>query len=196
MGGDSSKGTDIPFVKVSINTPQFKLDLSSATPDKTLSEVRRLVDALGVEDETPALEDMNLFELKSRLSEEFFQYPDLLTRVKSSMVLDEEIRILKHIIPIEQEYDFETGKRAEQVNVISVKSRISQLFTDLDVKRVRECLVHIRGELSREQQCIIMDSIKQRLGVEVQTRFFSTKKNLEGNILLELVCFGEAIAEL
>lgn len=195
MGGDTSKNAQ-SYMKLSINTPHFKLDLTSPTPEQTLPEVRRLVEVMGVEDESPLMEDMNLFELKSRLSEEFFQHPDLLTRVKSSMILDEEVRILKHIIPIEHEYDLDNGKRQEQVNVLSVKSRISQLFHDVEIQRVRECLVHIRGELSREQQCIIMDAIKQRLGVQVQTRFFSTKKNLEGNVLLEAVCFGEAIAEL
>jgi hypothetical protein len=198
MGGGISKDGESKeqFMKLSITMPNFKLDLNSATPDSSLAEVRKLVEAMGIEDEGNLIEDMGFYELKSRLSEEFFQHPDLLARVKSSMVLDEEIRILKHIIPIEQEYDLESGKRQEQVNVVSVKSRIGNLFSDVEISRVKECLVHIRGELSREQQCIVMDAIKQRLGVEVTTRFFSTKKNLENNVLVEAVCFGDAIAEL
>jgi hypothetical protein len=79
------------------------------------------------------------------------------------------------------------------VNIVGVKGRISAMFDWPGT--VRECLVHIRGEIPREQQCSIMDTVKQRLGVEVQPRFFFTGKNLEGNVLVEAVCFGENIAE-
>jgi len=158
-----------------------------------LAEIRRILEALL--DQEPSIEDVPLFELKARLTEEFCQYPALLERAKSSLVLDEEMRILKRVIPFERELDLETGTERKQISVLGLKGSMLALFDGLDTAKVKECLVHIRGELNREQQAIIMDAIRQRLGMDLPVRFFLTRKNLEGNILVEAVCFGQGIGE-
>lgn len=184
MGGEE--------LRVSIEYPHFKLDLQSGDA-RALAEVRRIVEALS-DNQIEPLEDGSLYELRARLSEEFFSHPDLLARVKNSLVMEEDIRITKRVIPFECEYDLEAGREKRQVSVVNVKSIASQLFEGIELQKVRECLVHIRGEIPREQQCVIMDAIKQRLGMGTGIRFFSTTKNLEGNVLVEAVCFGEGIA--
>jgi hypothetical protein len=173
------------FLDVSINHPNLKLSLRSADPRQSLSEVPRIVEALAEE----PLEDLGLFEIRSQLSEEFFTYPELQERLKNSLVLGEQVRVVKRTLPLEREYDLETGQEHRQVSMIGVKGKVAEMF-DL-AGHVHECMVHIRGELDREQQCMVMDAIKQRLGLSVQPRFFSTRQNLEGNVLLEAVCFGQ-----
>lgn len=181
------------YLRVSIDLPAFRLDLKGLPTTDNLKEIRKIVEMVGADDIEP-LDEAHLFELKSRLSEEFFKHKDLMSRVKSSFVLDEDIRVLKQVIPLDSEYDLDKGEESLQMNVVHVKSRIARLFNPIDIKKVRECLVHIRGELSRDQQCLVMDTIKQRAGISAITRFFSTPKNLEGNVLVEAVCFGEGIA--
>ncbi len=184
-----------PFLHVSIDSPLVKLKLSSDSPERSLAEIRRIIEALGAEPEESVdlLDDAALYDLKARLSEEFFAYPPLLTRLKNALVLDEDVRILKKALPLEREYDLDTGKQTRQMSSLGVKTVINPLFDQLGKGAVRDCLVHIRGELSREQQTVVMDAIRQRLGVEVQPRFFSTRKNLEGKALVEAVCFGEGL---
>lgn len=174
-------------LKVSISYPHFKLDFEGKSSH--LGEVRRIVEAVA-DNDSFSIEDASLFEAKARLTEAFFQHPPLLNRLKSSLVLDEDVRILKHILPLEQEYDLNTGKETTQVNMLNVKAAVNALFDDLEPNLLTDCLVHVHGDLAREQQNMIMDSIKQRLGMQVKTRFFLTKQNLEGNVLLEAVCFG------
>lgn len=192
MGGKRSpaRASMREFLKVSVDLPALKLDLASRNPEKSLADLRRIVEAFSTEsDAAYAIDAPELFELRARLSEEFFHHQGLLGRLKSALVLDEDVRIAKQILPLEREYDLATGSEHIVLGVAQVKQVVSQLFAGLDLKTVRECLVHIRGELSREDQNIIMDCIKQSLGVDGSVRFFSTRKNLEGRVLLEAVCF-------
>ena len=187
MGGDRSRqGSALRF---SIDLPHLKLNLDAQ--EESLPEVRRIIEALGA-DET--ISEDAFYELRARLSEEFLQHDVLAARLKSALLLDEDVRIVKRILPVAQEYDLETGKQARQVTSLNVKEAVLHLFNDLQ-GTLRECYVHLRGEVDREQEVLILDAIKQRLGMDVKTRFFSTKKNLEGNILLEAVCFGEGLVE-
>ncbi len=179
MGGET-RG-----LRFRIDLPHLKLDLES--DERSLPEVRRIIEALNEEEEP-------FYELRSRLTDEFLGHQPLTDRLRNAMLLDEEVRILKRVIPYEQEYDLERQERTRQVSALGVKEQVALLFDQLGGE-VRACFLHIRGELDREQQTLIMDAIRQRLGMGVETRFFSTRKNLEGNILLEAVCFGEGIAE-
>jgi hypothetical protein len=187
MGGVQRK----QHLHVSFNHPYLKLQLSTNDPG-SLREVRRIVEALG-EPCTVAIEEGSLAEFRSRLSKEFFEHPELLARVQNAAVRDEEVRIAKRTIPFERELDLDNARETRQVNVLDVKSRVSEMFDWPGA--VRECLVHIRGALTREEQCVIMDAVKQRLGLDAHPRFFSTPRDLEGAVLLEAVCFGEGIAE-
>lgn len=207
MGGSSNKGAvksiiessphERPFLHVSIDSPILKMSLSSESPDNALKEVRHIIKALSREDGVESgliLDDM--YEFRSRLSNEFFNYPVLGTRLKNAQLLEEDVNVLKTALPISHELDLESGKSSSQVDAISIKENINQLFDQLEDGYIRDCLVHIRGKLSREQQTIIMDCIRQRVGVDVQPRFFSTKKNLENKALIEVVCFGENLHPL
>ncbi len=179
-----------PRLNVSIDYPHFRLQLQNGSPAE-LGEVRRILEALG--DDDPSFEEGTLLELRARLSEEFFSHGLLLERVRNGLVLDEDIRVVKRVIPLERELDLETGKETAQLSTPSVKGGIAHLFDGLDTTRIRECLVHIRGDLPRDQQIVIMDAIRQRFGVAATPRFFSTRKNLEGNVLVEAVCFGQGL---
>lgn len=179
MGGRGS-------LKVSIDFPNFKLNLESDSPTDTLHEVRRIIESFN-----EPVEDFELSELRSRLSEEFFQHHDLLARVRNSLVLDEEVRVGKQTLPVLREYDLEAGQETCQLQAARVKERVMMLFAEFP-ERVRECLVHIRGNIDKEQQRIIMDCVRQRLGLDGSVRFFLTKRNLEGNVLVEAVGFSEA----
>ncbi len=191
MGGGSQPRE---YVRVSIDYRNFKLRLRSEQPG-ALAEVRRIVESLADQEEFSTVEEASMFELKSRLSDEFFRHPELARRVRNALVLGEEVRVLKQPVPFSRELDLETGRETLQVSVVAVKRCVASLFESVAIQRVRECLVHLRGELSREQQSLIMDSLKQRLGDGVTLRFFFTPKNLEGRVLLEGICFGEGIAE-
>jgi hypothetical protein len=188
MGGNISEEESVNPLRFSLDLPNMKLSFEGK--ESSLSEVRKIIEALG-----PELDEQEPFlDLRARLSDEFVDHPPLQRRLKNAMILDEEVRILKHTLAFQQEYDLDAGKSSRQVNAINVKGAVMQLFDQVQ-GTIKECFVHIRGKLDREQQAIIMDAIKQRLGMEVETRFFSTKKNLEGNVLVEAVCFGEGIAE-
>ncbi len=187
MGGGTSEKQP-KGLKFSVELPHMKLDLDGS--EGSLPEVRRIIEALNTEEQ-----DEGFFEIRARLTDEFFQHQPLIARLRNALVLDEDVRILKRIIPLEQEYDLDAGKEHRQINAVNVKTVVASLFDELSGS-IRECFIHIRGELGREQQCVVMDAVKQRLGMEVETRFFSTKKNLEGNVLVEAVCFGEALGEV
>lgn len=193
MGGRASRsatGKQRDYLKVSLDLPTLKLDLCTEQTEQSLSDIRRIVEAFSQEqDAALVIDDPELFELRSRLSEEFFHHQGLLARLKSALVLDEDVRVGKRVVPLEREYDLATGNESAMLGVARVKQAVTGLFADVDASSVRECLVHIRGELSREDQCVIMDCIKQSIGLEGKVRFFSTKRNLEGQVLLEAVCF-------
>jgi len=175
-------------LRFTLDLPHLKLSIEGG--GESLPEVRRIIEAVVNDDGFS--EDL---ELRSRLTDEFVEYQPLARRLKNAVLLDEDVRILKRTIPFEQqEYDLERGQRTSQVSTLNVKTQVDLLFSDL-TGTIRECFVHIRGVLDKEQQAVVMDAIKQRLGMEVETRFFATKKNLEGKVLLEAVCFGEGIAE-
>lgn len=180
------------YVKLSVDLPHFKLDLKSANPTEAVSHVRRILEALP-DHSVPFFEEPELYELRSRLSEEFFGHQGLIDRLRSSLVLDEEVRIGKQVLPVTNEVDLETGRESLTMNVRQVKDVLTTMLDSVTLRRVRECLVHIRGELTRDDQCVIMDCIKQRFGLTCPVRFFLTRKNLEGNVLVEAVCFGEGV---
>ncbi len=186
MGGQASQdGATLHFT---LELPHLKLSLQGGA--ESLPEVRRIIEAVSSDDSW----DESLLDLRSRLTDEFLNHPPLARRLKNAALLDEDVRILKLIVPYEQEYDLERGETTKQVSALNVKTRVDALFAELE-GTIRECFIHIRGDLNREQQSIVMDAFKQRLGMGVETRFFSTRKNLEGKVLLEVVCFGEDFAE-
>jgi len=194
------------FLRVSIESPTVKFAFSSDASTEHLAEIRKIIEALHAvqpaagpqkdEQETllDVLDDHTYYDLRSRLTDEFFYYPLLAERLRNALVLEEDIQVLKRTLPFKEHHDLDSGETARRVDANAVKTAISQLFGQLGNGKVRDCLVHIRGELSHEQQTVIMDAIKQRLGMDVQPRFFSTKKNLEGKLLIEAVCFGERLA--
>lgn len=190
MGGTSERGRGAPYLKFSLDLPNIKLDME-ADPSTALPEVRRIVEALGNDlgEQTMPVED--LCEL--HLTDEFFRFAELESRVKNAVILDEDVRVLKRVIPFDREYDLSEGSAATRVNPATVKDSLKELFAPFRGATVRDCFVHIRGELDREQQCVIMDAIRHQLGMRVQPRFFSTRRNLEGNVLIEVVCFGEGL---
>jgi hypothetical protein len=195
MGGPSRSGRISPprkappgFLRLSVDHPQVKFELESSSPEQALPEVRRIIEALNADQ--GVAEESALAELRLRLTEEFCSHRPLLSRLRSAIALDEDVRILKRTIPVTQEYDLETGTQTRQL--LNVKEAVGGLFDQLG-GTVRDCLVHIRGDLPAEQQRVIMDAVRQRLGVDVQPRFFATRKNLEGRVLLEAVCFGEGM---
>lgn len=183
------------FLKFSIDHPAIKFELETSRPEEALTEVRRIIEALHASDAFDGAmpeDDEGLYDLKVRLSDEFFRNPALRSRMENALVLDEDVQIVKRVLPILQEYDLESGSHVSQV--MNVQESLRTLF-DAVPCAVRDCLVHIRGELSQEQQHAIMDAIRQRLGVAVSPRFFSTRKNLEGNVLVEAVCFGTSLGK-
>jgi len=174
------------FLRLSVDYPNVKFELESGSPERALPEVRRILAALNAD----RGEDAALAALQLRLTDEFLSNRQFLNRLRSALALDEDVRVLKLILPVEQEYDLESGQARQ---VVHAKAVIDSLFDPLQ-GTIRDCYVHLRGELTREQQRAIMDSVRQRVGVDVQPRFFSTHKNLEGKALLEAVCFGDGFA--
>lgn len=172
----------------SLVLPNVKLHFTG--DGSSLPEIRRILEAVASD-----LDEQEPFsELRARLSEEFLAHGPLTKRLKSALLMDEEVRILKHALPFEEEFDLEQGKQQRLLSPRRVKEVVRELFHEVD-GTLNECFFHIRGDLKREQQALIMDAVKQHLGMGVKVRFFSTRRNLEGHVLLEVVCFGEAIAE-
>jgi hypothetical protein len=183
MGGARSD-KKVDYLRFSLDLPNVKFELQSACPEHALPEVRRILEALNTQEPEPELAALEL-------TDEFMAFAPLRERVKSAVALGEDVKVLKRVIPVEQEYDLESGKRSRQV--VNVKTSLWSLFDELRGD-LRDCYAHIRGDLSTEQQHAVMDALRQRVGVGVQPRFFSTKKNLEGNVLVEAVCFGDRLS--
>ncbi len=183
MGG-ASRSSGSGYLKFSVNLPNFQFEVETDSPEQTLPEVRRILEAVGVDQEG---EDLS--ELRGTLSDEFVRNVALCERIESAGALGEEVRVVKRALALEEEYDLENGKQARRLDAVTVKAAIVDLFSPLEGE-VRDCIAHIRGDLSREQQHIVMDAIRQRLGVNVRPRFFTTRKDLEGQVLVEAVCFG------
>ncbi len=191
-GGDGRRGSgrgkrpdERQRVSFSIDLPNVKVD-GNVGPEH-LPELRKILEALNA----PALaaendEDSPEFpDVAARMTQEF--YAHVKPRLENSLLLDEDVTIAKSVLPFREEVDLEAGSRTRTIAPRDVKAAVESLVGEARLERVRECLVHLRGDLSEDEQRAIMDAVRQRLGVATAPRFYSTKQDVEGNALLEAV---------
>lgn len=169
----------------------LKITLSSDKPEKTLPELRKLLEVMrSLEDEHLLYEDIVGYELKEKLSSEMIENPEVMSMIKSCLGASEEYLVTRTTIDVLDEVDLERKRRTRQIRPGELKRALDKLFFSLDLKGLQSALVHIKGGIARAQRLMVLDHINRRLNYP-KMRVFNTHDASDDKVLIEAVLFGD-----
>jgi hypothetical protein len=182
MAGDVSK----EFLRVNIDLPSFRLEISTANPSAALSELRRILECVNIDEEV-MYEEFVKEELKAVFSEAFMKNAQAMSAVRKLLKQEEDYRACSAEIPCETTIDVESQSRS--VRKRDVQEAVTGMTRSVESRFVKHAIVHICGDLARESKLLIIDHVHKHIPL-AQLRAFHTL-NADGKVAVECIFFGE-----
>lgn len=176
------------FLKVKIDLPSVQLELNTSDPRFALSELRRILEVLTL-DEDVAYEQVVQQELRKSCSSTFLAHTEAMGVLKSLVRDTDAYRIATAEIRRSTSLDLDTRSSASRIASRDVQRAISRLTQDIDCRAVRQGIIHICGDIDRDGKVLIADNI-HRLMPTAQMRAFHTRVK-DDRVLVECVFFGD-----
>lgn len=176
------------FLKVKIDLPSVQLELNTSDPRFALSELRRILEVLNL-DEDVAYEQVMQQDLRKSCSASFLAHAEAMGALKSLVRDTDAYRIATAEIQRSTSLDLDTRSSATRIASRDVQRAITRITRDIDCRAVRQGIIHICGDIERDGKVLIADNI-HRLMPTAQMRAFHTRAD-DGRVLVECVFFGD-----
>ncbi len=176
------------FLNVKIDLPSVQLELRTGDPRFALSELRRILEVLNLDDDV-AYEQAMQQDLRKSCSAAFLAHAEAMGALKTLVRETEAYRIATAEVQRMTSLDLDTRSSASRIAARDIQRAIARLTRDLDCRAVRQGIIHICGEIERDGKILIADNI-HRLMPTAQMRAFHTRAK-DGRVIVECVFFGE-----
>ncbi|RME53861.1 hypothetical protein D6783_00625 [Candidatus Woesearchaeota archaeon] len=179
------------YLEATVSLPGVRISLTSDAPERSLQELRRLVEAIGsVENDALLYEDFLQYELKERLSSDVTENPEIMALIKETLAVEEDYLVRRGVVDVVEEYDLVEKKKGRIIEPVALKQCLDKLFVGVEVPAVRSALVHIKGGVDKAQRVMVLDHINKRLNYP-KLRVFNTKSRGDDKLLIEVILFGD-----
>lgn len=176
------------ILRVKIDLPSFQFELVTQDPNLALPELRKILEALQFDEEV-LYEEFVVQEIKQQLSESFIANTQVMTAVKKLLKQEEDYRVSRVDISTTATIDFDQQTRDVHVQKMNVKRAVSKLTDIIDSNAVRQGIIHIQGDVSKEDKVLIVDHIHKCMPT-AQLRAFQSEGS-PSQVTVECIFFGE-----
>jgi uncharacterized protein YqfB (UPF0267 family) len=177
------------FLHVKIDLPSFQFEVLTKDPDKALPELRKILETVQL-DEQVIYEEFVVEEMRAALSETFVSNKQVMGAVKKLLKHEDDYRVARVEIATTQTIDFEHHTKNTNVQKVSIRKAILKLTEDVEPNAVKQGIIHINGDLSKDDKVLIVDHIHKCMPT-AQLRAFQSSSSIGGNVLVECIFFGE-----
>jgi len=176
------------YLRVRIDLPALKLDINTQNPSIALSELRRILEAMHLDEEV-IYEEFVASELKQVFSETFVNHPKVMDVIRGLLKQEDDYRLATTEIATNATLDLHNGTKTVRVHQRDVKHAIANITQNIDSNRVKQGIIHLSGELDKNGKLLIVDHIHKYMPT-AQLRAFHSK-GTTGNVIIECIFFGD-----
>jgi hypothetical protein len=176
------------FLRVKIDLPSFQFELVTQEPNIALPELRKILETLQL-DEQVIYEEFVVQELRAELSENFINNQQIMNSVRKLLKQEEDYRIGRADIATTATIDLDNQTRDIRVQKVEVKRAVMKIVGDIDTNAVKQGIIHIQGDVAKEDKVLIVDHIHKSMPT-AQLRAFQSTGNTQ-QVKVECIFFGE-----
>jgi hypothetical protein len=191
-GAERSSEKREEFLHFKIDLPSIKFEISSSDPAKVLPELRQLLDTVQIGDAV-LYEEFAMHELRHELSDGFTRNREVMEEVKKLLRSEEDYRTARVSLTLTATVDLRGEMQDLRVDRDEVRRGVAKLFSEIDPAVVKHGIVHLRGQLQRDDKLLVMDHIHRAMPV-AQLRAFHSP-DMTSALEVECVLFGEFVDE-
>jgi hypothetical protein len=177
------------FLHMKIDLPSFQFELVTRDPAKALPELRRILESVQLDDQI-IYEEFVVQEMRSNLSDTFVANNQVMGAVKKLLKNEDDYRIARVEINTTATIDLEQHTKNVRVQNMNVRKAVMKLIEKIDTPAVKHGIVHINGELEKEDKVLIVDHI-HKLMPTAQLRAFQSEGAGNGAVTVECIFFGD-----
>lgn len=177
------------FLRVKIDLPSFQFELVTEDPTIALPELRKILETLQL-DEQVIYEEFVVQELRAELSESFIANQQIMGTVRKLLKQEEDYRIGRAEISTTATIDLDNQTRDIRVQKVEVKRAVMRLIEDVDTNAVKQGIIHIQGDVAKEDKVLIVDHIHKSMPT-AQLRAFQSAPSNDQKVTVECIFFGE-----
>jgi hypothetical protein len=176
------------FLRVKIDLPSFQFELVTEDPSVALPELRKILETLQLDEEV-IYEEFVVQELRAELSENFINNQQVMTTVRKLLKQEEDYRIGRANITTTATIDLDHQTRDVRVQKVEVKRAISKIVEEVDTNAVKQGIIHIQGDVAKDDKVLIVDHIHRCMPTAQLRAFQSTGP--ASQVTVECIFFGE-----
>jgi hypothetical protein len=176
------------FLRVKIDLPSFQFELVTQEPNIALPELRKILETLQL-DEQVIYEEFVVQELRAELSENFINNQQIMNSVRKLLKQEEDYRVGRADIATTATIDLDNQTRDIRVQKVEVKRAVMKIVGDIDTNAVKQGIIHIQGDVAKEDKVLIVDHIHKSMPT-AQLRAFQSAGNTQ-QVKVECIFFGE-----
>jgi hypothetical protein len=177
------------FLHVKIDLPSFQFEIVTKDPGQALPELRKILESIQLDDQV-IYEEFVVQEMRAALSETFVNNPQVMNAVKRLLKHEDDYRVSRVEIATTATIDLENNTKDIRAQKINVKKAIMKLIEDVDTAAVKQGIIHINGELDKDDKLLIVDHIHKCMPT-AQLRAFQSPATAGNTVTVECIFFGE-----
>jgi hypothetical protein len=182
------KGEQKEFLRVKIDLPSFQFEIATQDPGRALPELRKILENVELDDQV-IYEEFVVQEMRQSLSETFVNNQQVMGAVKRLLKNEDDYRVASVEIAKTATIDLENDTRDVRVQKVSVRKAIAKLVHNVETSQVKQGIIHINGDLDKEDKLLIVDYIHKCMPTAQLRAFQSASPN--SNVTVECIFFGE-----
>jgi hypothetical protein len=176
------------FLRVKIDLPSFQFELVTKDPATALPELRKILETLQLDDEV-LYEEFVVQEIRASLSENFIGNTQVMNAVKKLLKQEEDYRVSRAELSATATIDLDQQTKHVNVPKVEVRRAVSKLVENIDTGAVKQGIIHIQGEVGKEDKVLIVDHIHKCMPTAQLRAFQSTSAGT--SVTVECIFFGE-----
>jgi len=186
--GGMMAGNDREFLRVKIDLPSFQFEV--VTQDlNALHELRLILENVSLDDQA-IYEEFVVQEIRAALSDQFVSNQQVMAAVKRLLKQEDNYRVARVDIDITSTIDLENNTRDARVQRLSVRRAVMMLVQDVETARVKQGIIHINGDIEKEDKILIVDHIHKTMPT-AQLRAFQSASARGQKVVVECIFFGD-----
>lgn len=179
---------DNDFLKFRIDLPSFQLELNTRNVEHSLTELRKILEAVHLDDDI-IYEEFVTQEIRESFSKTFVKNKEVMDLIRSLLKQEDDYRISTVEIPSTTTIDLDDRTRSVRVTRNEAKRCVSKMISSFPSEIVKHGIVHVMGNLDNESKILIIDHIHQHMPT-AQLRAFQSPQ-ARTDILVEAIFFGD-----
>ena len=179
---------DKEYFAVKIDLPSFQIELKSKDPSVTLPELRKVLEAVRL-DEQFIYEEFVQQELHTIFSSSFTNNMQVMEAVKKLLKKEEDYRVFKATLMSTTSIDLDQQTENTSVTRKEVRKTIGRIAQSVQINEVKQGIVHISGTLADNDKLLIVDHIHKHMPTAQLRAFHSTSEGQD--VSVECIFFGD-----